>query len=212
MIQLISNALMISLFVYLGLFATHIIIRNQKIESGLKYYFYGIATYFIFFIISQSMFLVNDIFIEEATLTYEVLYILGNFLGHIGLLVLMFVVEKQVYNNLKYIPTIIILISAILELIFFEYMIIFIVILLLTATVIPMIYIGVAIQTTGTTRTKGLFHGIGLIFFMLGILFNTYFMLNILKAFYIIGPIMQFLGVAIFHYALLFYEKKTIGG
>jgi len=208
MIQLISNVIMISLYIYIAIFALHIIIRNQRVESGLKYYFYGVAAYFSFFIISQSMFLANDIFFTEGTLIYEFLYILGNFLGHIGLLLLMYVVEKQIYNNLKFIPTIIILISAVLEIIFFEYMIIFIIILLLTATIIPIIYIGVAIQTTDKTRTKGILHGVGLIIFMLGILFNTYFMLSIFIAFYIIGPVMQILGAAIFHYALLFYGRK----
>ena len=208
MIHIISNGLMIALFVYLTIFACHILIRNQNVESDLRYYFYGIAAYFVFFIVSQSIFMVNSMAFKEETLTYQVLYILGNFLGHIGLLLLMYVVEKHIYDKLRYIPTIIILLSAILELIFFEYMFLFIVLLLVTATLIPIIYIGVAIRTTGKTKIKGILNGVGLIIFMLGILFNTYFMLSLSVAFYFLGPIMEFLGVAIFHYALLFYGRS----
>lgn len=208
MIQFVSNILMVCLFVYLGFFTLHIFLQSLKVKNSLKNYYYGIAAYFLFFIISQSMFVVNDISFAEELFIYDLLYLFGNFLGHIGLLLLMFVVEKNISNKLKFIPTIIIMISAIFEIIFFDYMILFIIILLLTATLIPIIYIRVAIQTTGKTRNKGLLHGFGLILFMLGILFNTYFLLNISIVFYILGPVMEIIGAAMFHYALLFYGKS----
>ncbi len=207
MIEFISNLLMVCLFVYLAAFAINIFLRVKTIESALRYYYLGIAAYFIFFIISQSIFVVNDLVVTEDTRLYDALYLTGNFLGHIGLIVLMFVVEKNVYDKLKFIPTILILISAILEIIFFDYMFFFVILLLIVATLIPIIYIRVAFQTTGTTRLKGLLHGTGLIVFMLGILFNSYTFLSISKVFYIIGPTMEIAGAVIFHYALLYYAR-----
>jgi hypothetical protein len=143
----------------------------------------------------------------EGDQIYELIYIIANFISEIGLLILMFVVEKYIYSKLRFIPSLIILISAILEIIFHEYMFIFTIILLIPSTLIPVIYFRVAFQTIGKARIRGYLHGTGLIIFMLGLLLNTFFMWQISLYFSIIGPLMEFAGVGIFHYALLYYGK-----
>jgi hypothetical protein len=204
MIKTISDLILVIEFGILFGFVCIIFLRTREISTDLKYYHFGIAFYFIMFIISQSMFLINEYFFMENSLNYELVYILANFIGNIGIGILMFVVERKVYNKLRYIPTIIIAVATVLMLILYPIMIVFIIIDLLAATLIPIIYIRVAFQTTGITRIKGLLHGIGLIFFMVGILCNTYFIGPI----YIIAPLLEITGVIIFNYAFLFYGRE----
>ncbi|MBD3351828.1 MAG: hypothetical protein GF364_10115 [Candidatus Lokiarchaeota archaeon] len=205
MLKEISDIILISLFVILVICSCQILLRTRQISTDLRYYYYGIAFYFIMFVVSQSLFLINEyLFVEEES-TYELIYILGNFLGNVGIAILMFVVERKVYNKLRYIPTIIIAVATVLMLILYQIMIVFIIIDLVAATLIPIIYIRVAFQTTGDTRVKGILHGIGLIVFMIGILLNTYFIGPI----YIVAPLLELSGVLIFQYALLFYGQGT---
>lgn len=194
---------MFCLFGVLLIFSCQTLLRTRVIETDLRYYYFGIAIYFIMFVISQALFIINELSFSEGEFPYDLIYILGNFLGNVGVGILMFVVERKVYNKLHYIPTIIIAIATILMLILYQLMIVFIIIDLIAATLIPIIYIRVAFQTTGKTRIKGILHGLGLIIFMVGILLNTY----VIGPIYIVAPLLELTGVIIFQYALLFYAK-----
>lgn len=208
MFVIISNIIMVCLFVYLGIFFVHLLKKTQRIESQIRYYHYGILGFFITYICSQFLFILLNIFFEESNPTYDLIYIIGNFISEMGLLTLMFVVEKYIYSKFRFIPTILILILAILEIILHEYVFVFTLLLLLVSSLIPIIYFRVAFQTIGSARIRSLLLGLGLIIFMLGIILNTYFIWEILIYFAVIAPFIEFTGVGIFHYALLFYGKS----
>ncbi len=202
-------------FVYCTIFFFHILWKSRKIDWELKYYYFGIASYIILFVISQSMFVINELLYTGGSgvpQEYYIIYIIANFIGQMAIFGIIVVVEKYVYNKMHYIPSVITLISAILILVLprindVSLMIIYILIGAVVGALIPIIYFRTGFQVSGKPRNKSFIIGCGLIIFILGVLLNTYFLLELIPILAIIAPIVQFIGMAIFHYGLLLYYE-----
>ncbi|MFX0070561.1 MAG: hypothetical protein ACFFAO_05655 [Candidatus Hermodarchaeota archaeon] len=202
-------------FIYCTIFFIHILWKSRKIDWAVKYYYFGIAMYIILFVISQSMFVINEMLYTGSSgvpQQYYFLYILANFIGQMAIFGIIVVVEKYVYNKFHYIPSAITLISAVLILVLprindTSLMIYYILIAAFVGALIPFIYFRTGFQVSGKPRNKSFIIGCGLIIFILGVLLNTYFLLELIPILAIIAPIVQFVGIIIFHYGFLIYYE-----
>ncbi len=213
MIDIYLILLLTIALVYMALFVVHLIIKTLKVEPIMRNYYVGVALFVIIFMAARIIFLVNDVVYlnSDDLLTYNILYLLGNFLAILATLMIMLVVEKNVYKKLHYVPSIIILICAIMIPIFpgpeNAYVIFYAIISALMAALIPFLYIAVGLKVTGEPRTRSFILGTGLIIFIVAVLFYSDMMQEAIPALSYVSPIMMMGGIGLYHYGLLIYSK-----
>lgn len=208
--------LLVIALVYTSFFLCHLLWKISKAESIMKNYYIGIAFFTACFLSARIIFLINDlIFMNELehVQTYNTLYIMGNFLATIAVFGIMFAVEKYIYKKLKFIPSIIVVISSVL--VIFPGMLNTDLIIYFTiggsiiGVVIPFLYIYVGINASGEMKTRSFLIAIGLIIFMLSVLFYADVLQASVPIFMYLSPLMLILGLGTFHYALLIYGKSA---
>jgi len=199
--------LFIVITAYLGLFTCHLIIKAAKAEGEGRNYFSGIALFSGFYMISR-IFLNIDLWLYGATNYNDPLYQWGSFFALLGFFAFMFAVEKYVYQRLKFIPSIFILISAALVLIFPKYNTINMIsywalIASAFALLIPFLYLNVGLKSTGEVRSKSLFLAFAIIIFVIGKGLNFAIFINALPLLRIIVPTIMLCGLILFHIGLV---------
>ncbi|MBD3337531.1 MAG: hypothetical protein GF353_00390 [Candidatus Lokiarchaeota archaeon] len=212
----ITLVLTILLFVYITIVSIHVVWVSRKIEWQVKYYYFGIATYMILFVISQTLFVINELLATpgfgSVPQRFLLLYIVANFIGQLAIFGIILVVEKYVYNKLHYIPSVIVLITAFLILFLpqinnLSMIIVYILIGAIIGALVPIIYFVTGMKLSGKARNKSFIIGFGLLIFIIGILLNTYFLLELVQILAYVAPIIQLVGIAIFHYGFLIYYQ-----
>jgi hypothetical protein len=163
--------------------------------------------------LTRTFFLLNDI-VYETTLNpldkQGLFYILGSITGGFGVFGIMFVVERYVYKKLHFIPSIIVLIFAVLMIILpringTNLITIYTTVGSGMAVLIPILYLIVGFQVSGHTRKKSFILAIAIFILLLGNVFNMGLLKDAFPIFKIISPLTILVGFIAFHYGLLFY-------
>ncbi len=199
--------LFIVITIYLGIFTCHLIIKAVKTEEEGRNYLYGIALFSGFYMISR-IFLNIDLWLWGQTNTLDPLYQWGSFFALLGFFAFMFAVEKYVYQRLKFIPSIFILASAALVLIFPRYDSINLItywalIASAFALLIPFLYLKVGLNSMGEVRSKSLFLAFAIIVFVIGKGLNFAIFINALPILRIIVPSIMLCGLILFHIGIV---------
>jgi hypothetical protein len=210
----IEFMLTILVIVYLGIFSVHILYKCTKLEPQLKYYHYGLAFFAIAFMLARIFFLFNDL-VFEVTLDpadkQGLFYVLGSISSSFAVFGIMFVVEKYIIKKrLKFIPSIIILIFAVLIIVLpkiddTNMITLYTTVSSAMAVLIPILYISVGFQVSGHTKKKSFLLAIAIIIVFLGNLSNMGQLKTAFPIFRIISPLTILIGFVIFHYGLLIY-------
>ncbi|MHA1294669.1 MAG: hypothetical protein ACTSQJ_18690, partial [Promethearchaeota archaeon] len=177
----IESFLVIIVLIYLGVFLCDIILKTRKMEFQVRRYYYGIALFIVMFIIARILFILNDIMYYQTgdpSYKHGFYYVLGSFIVALAAFAILFVVEKYIVDGkLHFIPSIIILISAILMLILpqigeINMVTIYSAFVFLSSSLIPLLYIQVGLKVSGRHRKKSILLALGLIIFFIGNILN----------------------------------------
>ncbi len=210
-LELILNIFVIP---YLLAFSSHVFLKTRKLEPAQKRYNYGIAFFLLVYAFCRVLFLLNDLLMEETgdvSLKYGSIYVLGNFCASMATFSIMVVVEKYVIEKkFRFIPSLIILVSASMMLIFprinsFNLVTYYVYASSLTALLIPILYLIVGFRVVGKPRVKSFLLAFALSVFMIGIMFNTGMLKDAIPIFRYLSPMTVLAGMMIFHYALLIF-------
>lgn len=207
--------LLVIVFIYLGVFSTHILWKTKRLESQLKKYYYGIAFFVAMFLICRILFLTNDlVYYQTGDVSQKqgIYYIIGSFFATIATFGIMFVVEKYVYHKLHYVPSAIILSMAAMILILPKWngtnlVTIYTTVSSALAAILPLLYLIVGLQVAGKPRTKSFILATALVIFFLANLLNTGTLKDIFPIFKILSPITILIGLGLFHYGLLIFKS-----
>ncbi len=207
-------ALLFLVFAYLIVISVHIFVKNLKLEEKVRFYYYGIAFFAITFLISRIFFLRNDIvFYQTGDIAQKQgpNYVIGSFFSTIATFGIMFVVEKYVYKKLRFVPSIVILICAVMILVLpklnnINLVTVYSTISSIMAMLIPLLYIRVGLQVSGKPRVKSFILAVGIVVFFIGNVFNMGLLKDLYPIFIYISPITVLAGLIVFHYGLLIYR------
>ncbi len=193
--------LFIVITIYLGVLTIHLIIKAIKAESERKFYYVSIAFFTGFYMLCR---IILDINIASEGDPYSFLYQIATFFAMLGLFGLMVAVEKYIYQRLKFVPTICILIFTCLILIFPTYngtnlITYWATIGSLFAILIPLLYFHVGFKSTGEVRKKSLYMAVSLLVFLVGKGMNFNFLLDLFPILRIIVPILMIGGLILLH-------------
>lgn len=194
----------IILTIYLGFLTAFFVIKAIKAESERRFYFFSVAFFSFFYMICRLLLLINSFISGEA---YSTLYILGSFFAVLGVAGLMFAVEKYVYQKLKFIPTIIVIIFAVLIMVIpqingVNYVTYWVAIGTICAIIIPILYLKVGFKSSGEIRKNSLFVAFGIIIFLMGNGMNTKIITDFFPILLILAPIAMLIGLLLFQIGL----------
>lgn len=197
--------LLIVFAVYLGILTIHLIIKALNSEKGRRNYYLSIAMFSGFYLVCRIMLTINYMLGYSP---YSIIYRWATFFVLIGMFGFMYAVEKFIYNKLKFIPSVCILIFAALVLIIPEYKRTNLVTYWsfiggAFGILIPFLYLYVGSKSAGDVRKTSYILAIGTIIFVIGKSLNTVMLQEIILILYVIAPILMILGLIIFHYGLM---------
>jgi hypothetical protein len=191
----------------------HLIWHIKEEESARNYYL-GILFFVIFFILERILSLIYDINNpgDVSGKRESFFYTFGSFFGSIAVTGLMYVIERNIYSKLHYIPTVLSLINSILIIILGEIngvnlVTYYIIINGIISLIIPILYFKVGLETTGETRMKSFILSFGLLIFLVGIVLNSGELKASIEIIRIISPLVTLVGAIVFQYGLLIYAK-----
>ena len=181
--------LFIILTIYLGVITAHCIFIAFKRKPEQKYYYIGISLFTGFYMVARILLNYNLAIKGDP---YYVLYQIASFLSMLGLLGLMIVVEKYIYQKLKYIPSLCILIFTALILIYprsngTNLITFWAIGGAIFAIIIPLLYLHVSFNSIGELRTKIFYIIVSLVIFLVGKGMNIDFLLDIFLIFLIMA-------------------------
>lgn len=187
-----------------------VIYHGEYHEKSQRYYLSGIALFLVGYFLCRLLLLFYVFTYSESDEAYSI-YVFASFFAAIGLFGIMVVVENYIYKELKFIPSTIILICAILMLVFPMYqgtnlVVIYSLVSASMGAVIPLLYLIVGLRISGKTRKKSLLHSLGVIILIIGNGVNTGILVALFPILMYIAPITIIIGLGIFHYALLIYQ------
>lgn len=169
----------ILVIIVLSVFIILFYLKSRGKDRTSQNYLYGIILFLVVYILSRF----GEIF--RIFVSSEFLWYMENLVGIISIMLLIFIVELYVLEKKsKFILTLIQLIFLILAIIFRYFDVPFMGLTLGTwalygssapALFIPAVYFFFAGKTSGETRKKALWAGIGFILFFLGIVIKTQF-------------------------------------
>lgn len=136
---------------------------------------------------------------------------LGTLLGLISLTIFIFLVEKYVYTRSKYIFSAVGSFAIVWDVVFLliiynvEYIYLAQAVFLpIIASIVPIIYLYVAIRSSGEPRTKSLIILLGILIFMVAnVLHYELLKVNFAFGYYILSPACFIVGLIIFVYGML---------
>lgn len=216
--EIIEFVLVLTFLLYICVFFVHLVWKTTKMEPEQRKYHYGIAVFLVLFLICRIFLMMNDLvadFFSNPALKQGIFYILGSFFAAVGVSVLMIVVEKYVYKKLRFVPSAIVILSAILMLVLprlylptgpINMVTNYSTIMGLMAIVIPILYLIVGYRATGKLRKRSFLIMIALIGFFIGNIMNT----GTLRLFLpiigmVVSPLTILISLIVFHYGLLIY-------
>jgi hypothetical protein len=213
--DIIEFIILLSVLGYSLLFFCHLVLKSLKAEIQQKRYFIGVAVFSIGFFVTRFFLLMNDLIYPETmelSLRQGILYLLASFFAMVALFWLMYVVERFVSSTLHYIPSIIILSSAVLIIILpktadgMSLVTIYTVVSGASASLIPILYLKVGFQVSGKTRKKSFLLAFGIVFLLIGNLINMGLLRKSFPILVYLSPLSILIGLVIFHFALLIYQ------
>jgi len=181
-------------------------LKNPEDDVYTRYYNVGVIVFLFCIVFSQLIYLISLNFLIEGSAYFTILYSIGNIFGFGSAVILMYVVEKYVYKELKYVPTITLLSSTICVFFFIQLSNIFLVICSLITLLVPVMYIRVAFAASGRIRTKSVLISIGTVIFFFGIFFNARFLTDSIAILEYLAPILQLIGMGVFIYGYIYYS------
>jgi hypothetical protein len=196
--------LFIVITIYLGILTTHLLIKAIRNEEGRNYYL-SIAFFGGFYMVSRI--LLNIELVYDSYTLYQY----GTFFAIFGLFGFMFAVERYVFQKLKYIPTILILISALLVLIYpfhgspesLNLITYYGLVASVSAIFIPFLYLYVGLKSSGPVRSRSLFLAFAIAVFFIGKGLNFTSLLAAFPILRIIVPITMLCGLLLFHIGIM---------
>ena len=202
--QQISVIIFSVLSAYLGVFTIHLIFKAKKAEEERKYYFLSIGIFGILYMICRILLVIDAI---DEYPPMSPLYIYGSFFAVLGVVGLMFAVEKYIYQKLKFIPTICVFIFSLLIVLVpgnetTKLVTIWVTIGTAFAIIIPILYLKVGLKSTGEIRKNSLFIAFGIIIFLVGNAINTGLLTAAIELFFIIAPITMIVGLILLQLGL----------
>jgi hypothetical protein len=214
--EIIEFTIQLIVLGYTLLFFCHLLLKAHKSEPQQKRYFMGVAVFSLGFFLTRFFLLLNDLIYPESlelSLRQGILYLLGSFFAMIALFWLMYVVERFVYSNLHYIPSIIILTAAVLIWILpkvndTNLVTIYTVVSGAAATLVPILYLRVGFQVSGKTRRKSFILAFGIVLLLIGNLINMGILRKSFPILVYLSPLTILTGLIIFHIGLLIYQVK----
>ncbi|MHA1277874.1 MAG: hypothetical protein ACTSQI_08490 [Candidatus Helarchaeota archaeon] len=201
---LISKIFFLVLIFYLGFLTSHLVFKAKKAEEERQYYFYSFSLFSVLYMACRILLLIDY---DPSSSEMTDFYIFGSFFAVLGVVGLMFAVERYVYRKMKYIPTVCILIFASLILIIPEYngmrlVTIWVVVGTIFAILIPFLYLKVGLQSTGVIRRNSFLIAFGILIFLLGNGMNTGFLTVRFPILLIFAPVTMLIGLLIFEFGL----------
>ena len=194
-------------FIFFGLsviFGT-LLIRKVKTEDLTRpqtEYYLGLVTFILVHFISRIFFYINDFKLGNPDLYWE----LGALIGLISLVPLLYAIERNIYTRSKFLFTILTVIFIILLYVLpLEYKPLNqTIIVTIVGAFIPLIYLYVAIKSTGSIRKNTLLIAGGIFIFLLGLTAHHKLYFPIDGFIYLIlSPLLMLSGLFVWAYGLL---------
>ena len=201
--QQISVVLFCVLSVYLGFLTIHLVSKAKKAEEERKYYFLSIAFFSVLYMVCRILMVIDAI---DEYPPLSPLYIYGSFFAVLGVVGLMFAVERYVYQKLKYLPTICIFIFSLLIILIpgdaTSLVTYWVIIGTAFAILIPILYLKVGFNSTGEIRKNSYYVGIGILIFLVGNGINAGDLTTAIEIFFILAPIAMMIGLVMLQIGL----------
>ena len=201
--QQISVILFCVLSVYLGFLTIHLVSKAKKAEEERKFYFLSIAFFSALYMVCRILMVIDAI---DEYPKLSPLYIYGSFFAVLGVVGLMFAVERYVYQKLKYLPTICIFIFSLLIILIpgdaTSLVTYWVIIGTAFAILIPILYLKVGFNSTGEIRKNSYSIAIGILIFLVGNGINAGDLTTAIEIFFILAPIAMMIGLVMLQIGL----------
>ena len=201
--QQISVILFCVLSIYLGFLTIHLVSKAKKAEEERKYYFLSIAFFSTLYMVCRILMVIDAI---DEYPQLSPLYIYGSFFAVLGVVGLMFAVERYVYQKLKYLPTICVFIFSLLIILIpgdaTSLVTYWVIIGTAFAILIPILYLKVGFNSTGEIRKNSYYVAIGILIFLVGNGINAGDLTSAIEIFFILAPIAMMIGLVMLQIGL----------
>jgi len=202
--QQISVIIFCVLSIYLGFLTIHLVSKAKKAEEERKYYFLSIAFFSALYMVCRILMVIDAI---DEYPPLSPLYIYGSFFAVLGVVGLMFAVERYVYQKLKFLPTICIFIFSLLIILIpgdltTKLVTYWVIIGTAFAILIPILYLKVGFNSTGEIRKNSYYIAIGILIFLVGNGINAGVLTSAIEIFFILAPIAMMIGLVMLQIGL----------